>query len=162
MTKKKKPINNQVHEEVDYWDKLDEDQVKFLQQFNSEYKDGGSYYTDTPILNTPELIQEATRNHHNLTRDAFEVAGRQGSLVDLDEVDKQFMEDASDEWAWRDAYKVGGYELACNFLFAQAIKKLTDETEWEVILANFYVKMNNLRLYRQRIKYHSRKKKKRD
>jgi len=127
---------------------------KWIEQFYQEYYNDlvDGLPEDLRILKSAELVTEARRRHNCMKRDAFEVAKKMNNL-DYTGDDNDFMEAASDEWEWRDGYTVGGYELACQCIFLQAIKQLKeieDVNEKMVILAGMYVKMNELRLLNNR------------
>lgn len=150
MSKKKpQPRSSYMNTCVDYWEKLSFKDKQWLKQFNDEYYNNGIYKAETPILNTPELVREANRNYNNLKRDALELVTRQDSYGDLSKIDKEFMEAASDEWDWRDAFKIGGEELAGHVIFMITIRELLDTVKdpydkWPLILARLHIRMRHL------------------
>jgi len=147
----KKRLPKSVHEKMEYLeyeDQLNPKEKEFIEQFYDEYYNDGVSFTheDDRILTTTEMIQEARRNHNNNKRDAFAVARKMNSL-EYDPADtKEFMEAASDEWDWQNAYSRDGYEASVDVIFNQALRDLMNKiVEKKVTLARFYVKMELLR-----------------
>jgi len=148
MTNKRKPQPwaEDKMEYKEYQDKLSPEERKWIKKFYQEYYNNGVYNSDDPILNSEELKKEAKRNYNNLSRDALELIGRQDTYGDFSEVDRHFMEEASDEIEWRDAYKMGGKEVAGDAILMLAINELesTDTSNWPPILIRMHIRLRYL------------------
>lgn len=161
MSSKKKPARldgiESKFEYKQYIDKLSPEDKKWVREFYAEYY--ASTISGDRKLTSDEAIKEANRNYNCLRTDALELAGR-GKIAsrELEVTESDIMEAASDEWEWRDAYAIGGYELACQYIFDHAIKHVTEHGPKEYIFAQFYIKMESLRKYRNQ-EYNQRRKK---
>lgn len=144
------PHERSQMEYKEYVGKLDADDARYIKQFYEEYyaELTSNLEPNERIINTKEMIQEARRIHNNYKTDMFDIGQRTGTLEYADE-DKEFMETASKEWEWRDAYAIGGEELAYQAVMYQARNELIEETDnnkgWMIILARMYIKLNSLR-----------------
>lgn len=147
MKKKKRARSVGVELEMEYKEyahKLNKEEREWVEQFYYEEYGNGMYHTEDPILVTEEQLKEARRNHNSIHRDAFNAARKAGQLEELSDEDRQFMEDASDEWDWQNAFKTMGYEAAVNIIFNQTAKEL-QVIDTKTTLIRFYVKMERLR-----------------
>lgn len=116
---------------TDYAHKLSESDRQWLYNFNKEYHLGHAKMdlTKNKILKNKEMVSEANRNHNVEARDALRVANKRGKLYAEDDIKdfiedqeiRKFMEDACDEWAWRDEYARSGYGPAKRLIFEQII-----------------------------------------
>ena len=140
---------------MEYASKLNAEEKAWAERFYREYyTDLISYSTDEEqLIKANDAVIEARKNHNARMHDAFEVAGKLSRLDHIDEK-QDFLEAASDEWEWRDAFTIGGYELAAQTIFLHSIRDLKESgstNTWMKLLANMYVKMNELRKLRNRV-----------
>lgn len=141
---KKKAVVEQM-EYLDYKDKLDEYETKWIQQFYNEYYAKGSYSQEDPLLTSEEHMREANRTNNSLYRDALSVALNMGTLTELSDSQREVLELSSDEIEWEDAYSKAGERYAMDLIFKQAVRDLNTDKDKEVTLSRFYIKMEKLR-----------------
>jgi len=154
MAKKKQKISELLYEKMDYReyeDELSDSEREWVEQFYHEYY--ANLMSEIPeedrIQTEGYMLIEGYRRYNQLYRGIFEVAEATKTLEYSDD-DQEFMEDASNEWEWRDALKIGGYEMASQTIIVQAMNELRRShadwsKEWPAILARMYVKMNEMR-----------------
>jgi hypothetical protein len=149
MAKKhKKPyIPPSLHNKMEceeYIKDLPAEQQEWIRKFYYDYYAGGVYKEDS-VLENEEAKKEARKNHNSLRRDAFQVSENMGALGDLTEADREFMEDAHDEWDWERIYIRDGYRAAVEEIIRQTTNDLDNEyIEKRVTLLRFYEKMSKL------------------
>ncbi len=149
MTDEKKknfPFAESKMEYKEYEHELSPEERKWIKQFYCEYYNNGLYNHEEPIITDLKLKKEAKRNYNNVSRDALELAGRQETYGNLSEIDKQFLDTASDDWEWRDAFKAGGKELAEKFIYDKTMKELdrSNMDRWPTILTRFHIRLRYL------------------
>lgn len=103
------------------------------------------------IITSEEGQKEAHRNNNNNKRDALSVAEKTGALTELTENEECFMDDVSDDWDWKNAYKIAGPDGARNTIFNQA-KRDIDSGDIDRALTKFYIKMSDLKALMRREK----------
>lgn len=130
---------------LDYIDELSEEEAEWVRKFYQEYHfDTG--YKGKRILKSKEAKREASRNNNMNKTDAFFRARKEGDLGMLNENHRQFMEDASDEWEWQDAFKVGGPEAALEHITNQTLRDLeNNKLDKKTTLMRYYEKRDRLR-----------------
>jgi len=153
MSKKKQPshvVDTSDFDSSSYKETLDEESRAWAEQFDREWLKNGTY--DVPakerILKTKEQRKEANRNYNRVKRDALYVASRMpGQLLELDEEARVFMEDAADEFDWRNTYKIQGFKPASELIYDQAIRELDIKKidDWKTVLIRMYIKLEKLR-----------------
>jgi hypothetical protein len=134
---------------LDYIDKLSEEDEEYVKKFYREFYFDGLSNTpeDTHIITSEEGKKEARRNHNSMKTDMLFKAKQQGTYTSLSNSSSaQFMEDASDEWEWQDAFKILGFEGALKVITEQTIRDLENKVlEKEIVLARYYEKRDRLR-----------------
>lgn len=136
------------HEFVEYYDNLSKEEQRWIRKFYEEYYNGAAHWKapEKRLIQDEEMLQEATRNNNAIQRDIWEVATTENSLEYLGEEDRQFMEDACDEWDWRRVYDILGKKEAANLIMNQALDNIENkEYSNYTALAQFYVQMDQLR-----------------
>ena len=130
----------------EYYSKLSPEEKEWAKKFYREYYGVDFYGEEENIIKDKEIKSEAHRNHNSQFRDALSVAEKTGSLRDLTDSEREFMEAASDEWEYMDAYKLLGYGEALKVLILQTERDiLKGGSDLKVVLARFIVKFNNLK-----------------
>ncbi len=144
---------------MEYYDKLSEDEKKYIRQFYEEYHQAKFYTSRENIILDEDMKKEAIRNSNQAYRDdAFSVAQKNGDLCEFTEDQSQFMEEASDHWAWNNVFKQFGFEEAARCIMDQAVDSLKNTVVDEsVILMRFYSKMNELSRLNRREKQRKKK-----
>jgi len=131
---------------TEYIDQLTESEKAYIKKFYSEY-----YFTD--IYNKKETLHDVT-NKETKKELVKQTYSRQNDVFGASSPAKvqyenspreQFMEEASDEWEWRDGFQKGGYELAVKYIFDQANKDIDNNVDRNATLLRFYIKMTKLR-----------------
>lgn len=132
---------------LEYQDQLNDDQREWLKQFYEEY-----YFNGKPgegkekIITSEEMQQEANRINNSYASDLLFRAKKEGALAQVNDNYHQFMQDASDDFEWEDAYKQGGFELAIKVITGQALRDLKNENiQQAVVLTRYYEKRDRLR-----------------
>lgn len=145
MKKKGRKVQDDLND-IDYYEKLDDEGKKFMRKFQKDWVRGPSYKNGEVSIKDPEFFKEAVRNNNMRNRDAFSVAKKSGTLDYQDDDYKQFMEDASDAWEWQNVYKMHGYEEAIKCIFNQTINEINNSTiDLNVVLSRFYIKVTEVR-----------------
>lgn len=148
-------MKDERYDFLEYIKTLSEDDAKYVRQFYKEwYFDGiSSTPQDERLIKDSEMTKEARRNHNSMKTDAFFKAKRVGKLTQLTSNEEAFMEDASDEWAWQDEYKIHGFEAALRMINGIAIRDLDNkEVDKEVTLLRYYEMRDRLRRFINREK----------
>jgi len=104
---------------------------------------------DFEIIKSVEGQAEARRNNNRRNRDALSVAEKSGTLNELTENEADFMDDVSDDWDWKSAFKQAGPEGAKIVIFDQAKRDLR-KGNIDKALSNFYIKMSDLKALMRR------------
>ena len=134
---------------LDYIDELPEEEKEFIKQFYREYYfDGVTGKTaEERVIKSEEAIKEARRNHNSMKTDMLFRAKKEGFYDTVNSASaEQFMEDASDEWEWQDAFKLLGFEGALKVITDQTIRDLDNKhLNTEIVLARYYEKRDRLR-----------------
>lgn len=144
---------------TDYAHKLSEADKQWLYNFNKEYHLGHAKMdiTKNKLLKSQELVNEAIRNHNVEARDALRVANKKNTLFTEDDITnftqdeevKQFMEDAYDEWTWRDEYARSGYDPAKRLIFERIIDEFDltkDKKGRKSLLERFFINYLELKM----------------
>lgn len=141
---------------IDYYDQLNDEEKKFIRQFNREYhgddisrkkREGKKV-----LITDPEVQKEARRNHNIQKTDMFCKGKREGGLVEYDE-NRDFMEDASDDWEWRDVYVRDGYDAAVEFIDKLCLNEIKNrKMEGRVVLSRYYSRREELRKIHRKAK----------
>jgi hypothetical protein len=143
----------------EYLDKLSAEEREYVKKFYEQLYAGGVYDGDSEEL-AESFVREANKNYNSLTRDLLDVAKDNGLLKNLDENDTRFMEDACDEWSWRDEFDKHGYRHAALMIYEQTENDLKNsQIDVKVTLTRFYEKMNSLKRLNWRERKHKRKQK---
>jgi hypothetical protein len=153
---KKKFLPRNKKDYLEYASKLTPDERSFIEKVYEDLYAGGVYDEDT-VLKSEESRAEARKNKNSSARDLYEVAERAGALADLDENTQAFMEDMSDDFAWRNVYDQTGFVDAAVCIFDQTVKEIENRTvNIRVILNRFLEKMTSLK----RLSWRDRKRQK--
>jgi hypothetical protein len=144
-----------VFEYLDYIDKLGPKEKEYIKKFYNEWYFADIYNEDADnIMDITDEEQRAKviRNVYTRQNDVMGESSKAKVQYESDGFKKEkFMEAASDEWEWRDAFAQGGYELAVSFIFNQAIKDVNNpKVDQKVTLLRFYTKMTQLRRMKDR------------
>lgn len=128
-----------------YSNKLSDEDKAWIKQFYNEYYCAPSL-NENSIIKDPAHKTDANRIHNSSYSDIFSIAERTGSLVELSGDEERFMTDASDEWDWKNTYKIQGYEAAVQDIFYQAERDLQNKTiDVKLTLARFLNKFLELK-----------------
>ena len=139
---------DEKYDYLEYADQLTEEELEWRKKFNDEYYFDGISSTNPEkrIIQSEEMTQEARRNHNSMKTDTLFRAKSDGMLADIHENSVAFMEEASDEWQWQDAYKIGGFELAIKTILEQTLRDLDNEKiDRTTTLLRYYEKRDRLR-----------------
>lgn len=113
----------------------------------------GTRNGEPKILTEKQHIADGIRNNNMRQRDALYASELQGSLKNINEEERQFMEDASDEWEWQNVFKTQGPEEAIQVIYSQAERDLQNpKLSVNITLTRFLVKMLALRTLNRREK----------
>jgi len=146
-----------------YKDKLSKAEAEWIEEFYKEYYFEGisKVPEEKRILNTPEAITEANRNHNSTKTDMLFRAKKDGVLSQLNPNSVDFMNAASDSWEWEDAFKYVGFEGALAVITTQAIRDIKDASvDINITLCRYYEKRERLRklINRETVKPRGKKK----
>lgn len=142
---------DEKYDYLEYVDQLPEDSPwkDFIKEFYDEFYfdaiSGKKQAGEELIINDPEMIKEARRNHNSMKTDMLFRAKKDGNLRHLDEETVQFMEDMSDENDWMLAWKVHGYEAALEVIYNQADRDYAAGVSFETVLNRYYERRDRLR-----------------
>ena len=155
-----KSTENKYYDFLEYADELSEEELAYVEKFYKEYY-FADFYNEENIIKDPDAKKDAIRNHNSRTRDAFTKSAHTNQLKYDPDNKEGFMQDASDEWEWRDAYKVGGFELATDVIMNSTLRDLDNEfIDRKTTLARYFIKMDALRKQHTNIERKNRKGKK--
>lgn len=123
---------------------------EYMRRFNDEW-----YYATRngshTVMETREQKSEAERNNNRNKRDAMSVAERTGTLVELTNDEREFMDQASNEWEWQDVYKLAGPAEAKHVIFEQAKRDIENGiVDLDITLSRFAIKMYKLKTLNER------------
>ena len=122
---------------------MTEDDKKWIVDFYREHY-FGDFYNKNKSNSTDdnEVIKEANRTNNRRQTDVYSISDKHNIL----DHSKSFMEDYSDAYEWRDAYTIGGFELASKFIMNHTLRDLDNANiSKETTLVRFYYKLNKLR-----------------
>ena len=132
---------------------LNEEEQKYITNFFLEMYNDKISFEGAHILKSPNMIKEARKNHNAVKRDAMRVAHKTGRLTTIDQVNnpknRAFMDEMSREDEWRNAFKIGGYELAGKHILNQTIEDIKDSKDDKTlgeILLRYLLSFRQLRL----------------
>lgn len=135
-------------EDIDYLDKLPEQERQWMEQFMYEQYGNGFYNIpkEERILKTKEQLEQARRNNNVTNRDTLAVINKSGLTVNADDIMYKLTQE--DEHDWQTVYKMFGFNDAVFFLCEDAANELelTPTMKTAKILCKFYVRMKKLRL----------------
>lgn len=154
MKKNKKLQTDHELDFLEYSDSLNKEEKEYIKKFYQEFYQANIYNEEKPML-TKKMKSEALRNYNSAYRDAYSLSSRTQTLEYTDfSIDKyEFMEDASDEWDWQNAYLLFGYRGALMLIFSQTKKDLENKKlNVFTTLARFLSKANRLRIQHNRVK----------
>lgn len=117
--------------------------LEWKRRFDDEWYNGNRN-GDFTILKGSEAKAEARRNNNVSNRDALSVAEKTGSLVELTYNEDCFMQDVSDDFDWKNAYKIIGIEGAAEAIYSQARRDL-ESGNINKALEKFHMKMTELK-----------------
>jgi len=142
-----------IFEYMNYIDQLSPKEKEYIKKFYNELYYADIYNPDVENINDisdPEVKKEIVRATYSRQNDVMGNSSK--AKVKYGNKNKeQFMEDASDEWEWKDGYAEGGYELAVKFIFNQTLKDLdNNKVDKTTTLLRFYTKMSKLRRMKER------------
>jgi hypothetical protein len=124
----------------EYKNSLSDKDKEFIERFDSEFHNG----QDSGLLKG-EAKQEAWRNRNALYRDLYNVARNSGVLSQLDELTERFLEDASDEWDWRNRYHTNGFSAAAEMIIDQTVNNLKNPNlSVRIMLYRFFEQLTSL------------------
>lgn len=142
-----KKKNYKVYDYFEYIDQLSEEEREYAEKFYKEFYFADFYRKDKEnIIKDPDMKKEAIRNSNTLQRDLMHQKQNDIDPVTLDKIKKkEFMEDASDEYDWIEAYHLGGYKMASDQIMSQTIKNLDNKyIDKKTTLTKYHLKMMKL------------------
>ena len=139
-------MKDERYDYIEYYNKLSDEEKKFIRQFYREYYfDGVSTTKENAIIKDPDMLKEARRNHNSMKTEALFRAKKDGVLSELTPRDEVFMNDASDEWDWELVYKQQGHLEAVEFITKIAKEEINAGVDIETVLLRYYEKRDRLR-----------------
>lgn len=162
MAAKKKKTVKAVHDgrklvreaarDIDYWDKLNEYDRKWLDQFCHEYY-GNHHgrYGEESLITDEEVRKEARRLNNSYNRDGYNVALKTSQLLyneDLENEKTHFkIYDQEEIETWQEAYTLQGAKTALEMVLADTLQQLEDDIDDDkrkTTLIRFFIKMRRL------------------
>lgn len=129
-----------INEYYEYYDQLTKEEQQFIKQFYREYYMADLYNKDKKnIIKTKEMKSEAIRVHNSLNRDLLNKGYKAGIMDNLDDHDKEFMEEASDSWDLEGHYELHGINFCLKYLINDTKEKLQNKyLDNTLTLARFF------------------------
>lgn len=129
---------------------LDEEARVYIERFYREYYNDGVSFK-TKILNSPDMIKEARRNHNSVKTDMYTYASKTGKLDSL--ANKVQASTINRDEFWQGLYKAGGYSVAARGIVAKVSDAIDRaDTPIEEELVNLIVFMRKLDKYHRQCK----------
>lgn len=139
-----KPIQEHL-DDIDYWNKLNSRDKKWLEQFMDEYVGNNhqKYSKNKRLLKTEIQQKEARRLNNSFNRDCYDIAKKTVKLDYSENDDKVFYskENISD---WMEAYTVQGHKEALDMIMEDSlleIKETDDEARQRLAMIRFFIRM---------------------
>lgn len=139
-----KPIQDQLND-IDYWDKLNDKDRKFLEQFMDEYVGNNSkkYSPKKRLLKAKVQQQEATRLNNSFNRDSYDIAKKTARLDHSENDDKVFYskENISD---WMEAFTFQGHKEAIDMIMQDSLSELDEannDQRRKLAMIRFFIRM---------------------
>jgi hypothetical protein len=154
--KKKRYMPEGKQDYKEYLSKLSPDERRLVEKFYEDFYGGGVYLKDT-VLQSDSAKEEARKNHNSLSRDAMDVSQRRGTLQQLEDNDREFMEYVSDESEWETAYNQQGFKAAALIIYDLAVDDINNnKVDVRVTLTRFFERMSSLKRLSWRDRKHKR------
>jgi hypothetical protein len=139
-----KPVQDHISD-IDYWDKLNTKDKKWLEQFMDEYAGNNhqKYSTKKRLLKNETHQKEARRLNNSFNRDAYDVAKKTVKLDYSENDDKVFYskENITD---WMEAYTVQGHKEALDMILEDSLlelKETEDQNKQRLAMVRFFIRM---------------------
>jgi cation transport regulator ChaB len=139
-----KPVQDHISD-IDYWDKLNTKDKKWLEQFMDEYVGNNhqKYSNRKRLLKDETQQKEARRLNNSFNRDAYDVAKKTVKLDYSENDDKVFYskENITD---WMEAYTVQGHKEALDMILQDSlleVKETQDENKQRLAMVRFFIRM---------------------
>jgi cation transport regulator ChaB len=139
-----KPVQDQISD-IDYWDKLNTKDKKWLEQFMDEYAGNNhqKYSNKKRLLKDETHQKEARRLNNSFNRDAYDVAKKTVKLDYSENDDKVFYskENITD---WMEAYTVQGHKEALDMILEDSLlelKETEDQNKQRLAMVRFFIRM---------------------
>lgn len=139
-----KPVQEHIND-IDYWNKLNDKDRKWLGQFMDEYAGNNhqKYSDKKRLLKTEKQQQETRRLNNSFNRDAYDVAKKSVKLDYSDNDDKIFYskENVSD---WMEAYTLQGQKEALEMIIEDSLEEVIetdDEQRQRDAMIRFFIRM---------------------
>lgn len=139
-----KPVQEQIND-IDYWDKLNKKDRKFLEQFMDEYA-GNNHQKYTPkkrLLKKVQQQKDARRLNNSFNRDAFDVTKKTLAL-DYSENDDQVFYTPEHISDWMQAYTLQGHKEAIDMILDESLREITETEEQNrqhLAMIRFFIRM---------------------
>lgn len=139
-----KPVQEQIND-IDYWDKLNSKDRKFMEQFMDEYA-GNNHQKYPPkrrLLKTVKQQQEARRLNNSFNRDSFSVAKKSATL-DYSENDDQVFYSKENISDWMEAFTLQGHKEALDMIMEDSLSEIldgNDEERQRLAMIRFFIRM---------------------